>query len=179
MAETRSAKRHKWRLPCEIVFEGGRQRSFVIDLSESGLFVQTGAKLRPGSQVEVHLAIESMGAPILLRARVARTKQVPAQLTSVAHGGVGLQLLDVPTAWIDAVRRLSSGTSLRGSASAASTPPSPRIALERFRVRIKQSDGPRSRTLELRAESADHARTLALREAGAGWEAVAADRIAS
>jgi len=178
MAETRVAKRHKWRLPCEIVFEGGRQRSFVIDLSESGLFVQTGVKLRPGSQVEVRLALESMGAPILLRARVARTKQVPAQLTSVAHGGVGLQLLDVPPAWVDAVRRLSSGTSLRGAAAAA-TPPSPRIALDRFRVRIKQSDGPRMRIVELAAESADHARTLALREAGAGWEALAADRIAS
>lgn len=176
MAETRSAKRHKWRLPCEIVFEGGRQRSFVIDLSDSGLFVQTGVKLRPGSQVEVHLTLESIGAPILLRARVARAKQVPAQLTSVAHGGVGLQILDVPPEWIDAVRRLSRGASLRGAAVAA--PSGPTVSLDRFRVRIKQSEGPRMRTVEIAAESADHARTLALRDAGAGWEALAADRIA-
>ena len=179
MSETRAAKRHKWRLPCEIVFEGGRQRSFVIDLSESGLFVRTGVKLLPGTLVEVRLALETARAPILLRARVARAKQVPAQLTSIAHGGVGLQILDVPQAYLDAVRALQQGTHLRAVNTPVERSPERTASTERFRVRLKQSDGPRSRMVELRAESAEQARSLAVREAGAGWEAVTADRVAS
>jgi hypothetical protein len=45
-------------------------------------------------------------------------------------------------------------------------------------VRVKQSDGPRSRSVEILAESSDEARARALAEVGAGWEAVAADSIA-
>jgi hypothetical protein len=181
MGESRAAKRHKWRIPCEIVFEGGRQRSFVIDISESGVFVQTGVKLVPGSLVEIRLSFEGSAAPMLLRARVARAKKVPAQLTSVAHGGVGLQILDVTNEYLRAVRALGRTDSPLAADTRPKTvaAPAPPPARPRFRVRVKQCDGPRSRTLELAADSAEQARTLALREVGTGWDAVSADRIAS
>lgn len=176
MAENRTAKRHRWRLPCEVIFEGASMRAFVLDLSSTGLFVQTGARMRPGSDVEVRLQVANLPEPLLLRARVARTRQVPAQLTTVAHGGVGLRLRDVPKQYLDAIRKLDSGAGLRAS----ETPkPSPPAAAERsrFRVRVKQSDGPRSRSIDLAADDADQARALALREVGKGWEAVSADRL--
>ena len=37
-------------------------------------------------------------------------------------------------------------------------------------MRVKQSDGPRSRSLKVRAESVEDARRRALAELGRGWE---------
>jgi hypothetical protein len=149
----------------------------VLDLSATGLFVQTGARLKPGVEVEVRLALESVPQPLVLRARVARAKQVPQQLMSVAQGGVGLRLISPPRAYIDALRKFEEGTILRSGNG--EQPQEPRPAAQSFRVRVKQTDGPRMRTLQVAAESQDDARTRALRELGAGWEVVVAELVAT
>ena len=171
MGETRVAKRHRWRLACEIVSDGRSQRAIVLDLSGTGLFVQTGTRLPPGAEVEVRVLLRDGAKPTALRARVVRNKQVPPQLTSVARGGVGLKILDAPAAFYETVAALEgSDTPRQPSASAT-----PQPAKLRFRVRIKQADGPRSRSIEILADSPDDARALALAQVGAGWEAVGAD----
>jgi Tfp pilus assembly protein PilZ len=181
VSEPRVAKRHKWRLACEVVCEGRSQRAIVIDLSETGVFVQTGTRLPPGANVDVRLMLTDATEPILLRAKVARNKQVPPQLTSVARGGVGLKIVDAPNAYYETIASLEGGDSRRqtGAPAAAAAPPAaPKPAGTRFRVRVKQSDGPRSRSVEVLANSPDEARARVLAEVGAGWEAVAADSIA-
>jgi hypothetical protein len=45
-----------------------------------------------------------------------------------------------------------------------------------FKVRIKQSQGPRSRTVSVEADSEDDARSQALHAAGAGWIVLGVDR---
>lgn len=150
-------------------------RAFVLDLSSTGLFVQTGARLRPGADVEVRLQIATLPEPLLLRARVARTKQVPTQLTTIAHGGVGLRLREVPKHYLEAIERLDSGTGLRAGEQPKASAPA--VDRPRFRVRVKQSDGPRSRSIDLCADDPEQARAFALREVGTGWEAVSAERV--
>jgi hypothetical protein len=182
MSESRVAKRHRWRLPCEIVFEGGTQRALVIDLSSTGIFVQTGVRLRPGADVEIRLQLEHLSEPVLLRARVARAKHVPTHLTTVARGGVGLHLREAPAAYLEAIAALESGKPLRGNVvneggGLDKPEPAPAEVRPRFRVRVQQCDGPRSRRLELHADSVEHARKLALAEVGKGWEVVSADRL--
>ena len=173
------AKRHKWRLPCEVVSSDGRsQRAIVVDLSETGVFVQTGTRLLPGSEVNVRLLLTDATEPIQLRARVARNKQVPPQLTSVARGGVGLKILDAPAAYYETIASLEGADSLRQPSAPAAPPAAPEPARTRFRVRVKQSDGPRSRSVEILAESPDEARARALAEVGAGWEAVTTEVLA-
>jgi PilZ domain len=174
LSETRAAKRHRWRLPCEIVYEGGRQRSFVIDLSETGLFIQTSVRLKPGAEVEVRLTLETASRPLVLRAQVARAKQVPTQLTSVAHGGVGLRLVAPPKEYLDALRGLSPGGNLRTGMTPTPMPVEKPVT-QRFRVRVKQTDGPRMRVIEIDAESGDRARARALKETGSGWEVTAVE----
>jgi Tfp pilus assembly protein PilZ len=180
VAEGRVAKRHKWRLPCEIVSDGRSQRAIVIDLSESGLFVQTSTRLPPGAEVEVRVRLAESAETVQLRAQVARNKQVPPQLTSVAHGGVGLKILDAPLAYYEQVDALdAAGDGKRpATAAAPAVAPAPAEPKSRFRVRVKQSDGPRSRSLEILADSADEARSRALSDTGAGWEAVTVEAIA-
>jgi len=52
----------------------------------------------------------------------------------------------------------------------------PPAAQPRFRVRIKRSQGPRSRTLSVEADSEDDARNQALHAAGAGWVVLGVER---
>jgi Tfp pilus assembly protein PilZ len=154
-----------------VVSEGRSQRAIVLDISESGLFVQTGTRLPPGSEVELRLRLEQVEEPVVVRARVARNKQVPPQLTSVARGGVGLKILDAPAAYYEHINALAR------EMKAPAAPAEPAVPRNRFRVRVKQSEGPRSRSLEIFADSADEARARALADVGSGWEAVAAEAI--
>jgi hypothetical protein len=187
MAENRVAKRIRRRMACELKAEGRQQRAIVIDFSRTGLFVQTSARLAPGAQVELWLQFEDQREPILLRAAVARQKAVPSNLTSVAQGGVGLRILDAPRAYYELVGEtgppttppLRSASSPRSPAAAAPRPAAavPPPSLPRFRVRVKQSDGPRSRILDIVAETAERACAAALAQVGAGWEALGAERV--
>ena len=164
---------------CEIVHEGRAQRAIVLDVSRTGLFVQTSARLAPGTEIELDVRLEANSEPIRLRAAVARQKAVPAQLTQVAHGGVGLRILEAPREYYDALgeRAPWPAASARRSAQPASpaapgTPPT----TARFKVRVKQREGSRSRILDIAAETPERACALALAAVGPGWEALAADR---
>jgi len=171
VTKDRVATRHRWRLACEVVSDGRSQRAIVLDMSETGVFVQTGTRLPPGAEVDVRVLLTDGAEPILLRARVARNKQVPPQLTSVARGGVGLKILDAPAAYYETIASLEGSDAKRQPNASAV----PQPARTRFRVRVKQADGPRSRSVEILADSPDDARALALAQVGAGWEAVGAD----
>jgi hypothetical protein len=165
---------------CEIVYDGRAQNAIVLDVSRTGLFVQTAARLAPGTEIDLDVRLEASAEPIRLRAAVARQKAVPAQLTGVAQGGVGLRILEAPRAYYDAIGepapwRLAKPRSAPEPAPSPPPAPAPR-AEPRFRVRVKQSDGPRSRVLDIVAETAERACALALKQVGAGWEAIGAER---
>jgi hypothetical protein len=185
MAEHRVAKRIRRRMACELKAEGRQQRAIVLDLSRTGLFVQTSARLAPGAQVELWLQFEDQREPILLRAAVARQKAVPSNLTSVAQGGVGLRIVDAPRAYYELLGETGpppAATTGPASKPAAPAPveakaAAPAPALPRFRVRVKQSDGPRSRILDIVAETAERAVAAALAQVGKGWEALGAERV--
>jgi hypothetical protein len=169
-------------MACEIKADGRQQRAIVLDLSRSGLFVQTSARLSPGSTVELWLPCEERSEPIILRAAVARQKAVPSNLTSVAQGGVGLRILDAPRAYYEMIGESPPlpgrvGRAPAQAPAAEAAPPPPRAAERpRFRVRVKQSDGPRSRILDVFEETAERACAAALAQMGAGWEALGAER---
>jgi hypothetical protein len=175
MGEHRVAKRIRRRVACELQAEGHRQRAIVLDVSRTGLFVQTSARLRPGTPVELSLQFEGGTEPIPVRAAVARQKAVPSTLTSVAQGGVGLRILDAPPAYYEQIGEPPPpprhGAPPRPAAPAGAAP----VRL-RFRVRVKQSDGPRSRVVDVLEESAERACAAALAQLGAGWEALGAER---
>jgi hypothetical protein len=172
--ENKRARRIRYRMACEIQADGRTQRAIVLDFSRTGLFVQTSARLAPGTSVEVLIQVDAGSQPIRVRARVARQKAVPSNLTSVAQGGVGLQVLEAPPSYYAALEQHA------GEASGPIPPPTPvpaarsRVNEERYRVRVKQTDGPRSRILDIRAESLERARARALAEVGKGWEIVEA-----
>ena len=107
MNERRKALRFKKRISCELAHDDRHHSGIVLDVSQSGLFVQTNAKPRPGDVVGVALNVPGERRTIDLRARVARTKLVPPQLLSVAQGGLGLHIENPPAEYLEFVENVS------------------------------------------------------------------------
>ena len=103
--DNRAAPRHKRRMTCELRYDGRKARGIVLDLSSSGLFVQTSARPAPGTIF--HLMLEARGdTPELdLRVRVARQRRTEPRLAALVPPGLGLQILDAPTAYFDLVEQ--------------------------------------------------------------------------
>jgi len=163
-------------MTCELFVDGRFRRGIVLDLSETGLFVQTATPPAPGAVLEVRLLAGSERRQIPLRARVARQRRVDPRLARIEPNGVGLEILDAPPGF----RELLQERSDRSPAAGAATPSpgtagrEPREERPRpsFRVRVKQSHGARSRMLTVAAPAEADARAAALDEVGEGWEVV-------
>jgi Tfp pilus assembly protein PilZ len=101
--DKRAAPRHKRRITCELRYDGRKASGIVLDLSASGLFVQTSARPEPGSIV--HLLLEARGdsAALDLRVRVARQRRTEPRLAALVPPGLGLQILDAPNAYFELI----------------------------------------------------------------------------
>jgi hypothetical protein len=178
------AKRHKKRITCELRFSDGRKAGGIVaDISRSGVFIQTSASAPPDSLVELRL-MPSGGQEILVRARVARLKKVDQRLVQISAAGLGLEILDAPEAYyrelppdeVDeaprpaAAARPAAAGPQRPAAPAA--PSRPSVPLRKWKVRVSQTSGPRSRVLDVEAASEADARKLALERLGPGWQAI-------
>jgi hypothetical protein len=188
------AQRVKRRMTCELALAGREYRGIVLDLSETGIFVQTEATPAPSERLRIRLHAPD-GSEVELEATVARRQVAPPQLTTVVRGGLGLRVDRPPEAYFRLLgmaaaeaqgataRALAKGfagspppaaasRSAPAAPPAAAAPPEPPPEPDpAFRVRVKQSDGPRSRTLTVRARSPSEARKRALAELGGrGWE---------
>jgi PilZ domain len=167
VSERRRENRSRRRIPCDLEYEGHRITGIVLDVSHGGLFVQTSTKLSPGTAVRVLLRLGNAPEPIAVRCSVARQRSVPPRLASVARPGVGLRLLEAPPEYFAALSDPSFRPEGQGAAD-----PEPAAGSPRFRVRVKQSGGSRSRTIEIAAESAELATAQVLSEIGEGWEVI-------
>ncbi len=88
-------------MTCELRFDGRKAAGIVLDLSESGIFVQTAAKPAVGTVVDLRLSPGSGRADFDLRARVARMRRVDPRLARIEGSGIGLQVLDAPAEYYD------------------------------------------------------------------------------
>ena len=133
----RVLERSKRRMTCRVHVDGRQHNGIVLDLSGSGLFIQTGAKLAPGVRVDIDLSMPDGDARMQIE--VVRRKQVPPQLLTVAQGGIGVRILSAPEAYYrflhelqekerELEARAAATTPQAGSARAVSPSPAPRPA---------------------------------------------------
>jgi hypothetical protein len=157
----RVTNRKKRRMPC-LLFVGQREHSaLVLDLSPSGLFIQTHAKTHLDERVHIHLTHEE--AVLELIVEVVRMKQVPQNLLAAAKGGIGVRIVSAPEEYYGLLAALGI------------TERNPQFELEpepgqRFRVHVAQIGGPRSRRVEIAAADEVSARGRVLEELGDGWK---------
>jgi len=166
------AKRVKRRITCELVVDGKRQSGIVLDLSATGLFVQTAVTSPVGKEVEVHLAATRTTPALTLRTRVARGKRVPPQLLTAAGGGVGLRVINPPAAFA----QLSAGDGESTPSPPQPSPEAPSTAnnqtQRRFQVRLQATSGMRSRSVVVQCADAKAAKAQASALVGRGWDVV-------
>jgi PilZ domain-containing protein len=203
----RVLERSKRRMTCRVHVDGRQHNGIVLDLSGSGLFIQTSAKLAPGVRVDIDLSLPDGDARMQIE--VVRRKQVPAQLLTVAQGGIGVRILSAPEGYYRFLQELQEKERELEGRSAAPPPaesprptPSPAHARAasparpapvsarpaavppqrpapppklRFRVRVCQTQGARSRVLDVAAASADAAARQVLGELGEEWKLLKVD----
>jgi Tfp pilus assembly protein PilZ len=173
----RVTNRKKRRMPCDVLFEDRRHSGFVLDISPTGLFIQTSAKAKPGDRLDLRLSLPGEARKLPLEAEVVRMVAVPAHLLAVAHGGVGVRIPNPPEAYYDFMETLGVSAGSREAEAESRTAEKSATSAEtggqppqRYRVRVKQTQGPRSRSLDVTAGSEDEARDRALAEVGEGWQ---------
>lgn len=120
------ATRIKRRMACTIVSSGERHAGIVLDVSRTGLFVQTGTSMDPGASVVIELAMGVGGQPLQIEAQIARRMRVPQHLTSVARGGIGLRIQRAPEDYFNLVARCERDEASKRPA--APTAPAPASA---------------------------------------------------
>ena len=164
-----SEPRFKKRVPCELIVEGSRHPGIVLNLSRSGLFVQTAVTARRGDVVAVDLNASASRA-IALDAMVMWNRTVAAQLRGVRHGGVGLQIRNAHESYYNLLAEVSDTEGSLWRAAGGTRQRVEETPVYGFRVRIKKAGAPRSRTLFLSCADEAEARSRATTVAGSGWE---------
>ncbi len=161
--DKRRHPRHPRRIPCKL-FVGEREfAAMVLDLSVSGLFIQTHARPRIGARLRLLLAPAT--ASLELSVQVMRAKQVPQSLMAIAKGGIGVRIMSAPGEYDRLLAELGIGEN------------SEPFELEsepgrRFRIFAAQLGGSRSRRVDVAAPDPEQAQALALEELGSDWKVV-------
>jgi hypothetical protein len=188
LRERRGAPRYRCRLRCALRAGRRSDDALVLDVSLSGLLVQTAIGFGQGDHVDVEIE-----GGVRIKALAWHTRLVRRE------GGesfrVGMMLSEVGPEYEAFVKRIASaGPAPRAQARqepqaaeappareavrpARALPPMPTRRSSWWRLRIKQVDGPRMRVVTLSAESKEQAIAQSLAELGEGWEIV--DAVAS
>jgi hypothetical protein len=191
-------ERKRRQMPCTLTLDGRNHGGLILDVSPGGLFIQSSAKMKPGDQLELQTTLPGVEGRVRMQVEVVRKVIVPAQLLKIAHGGVGVRIVNAPEAYykfmddlgvtadagVSKIEQLENRRTKSAVAppvagaepepEAEQKPPAPQ---PQFRVRIKQSQGPRSRTIGVEADSEEDARRQALHAAGAGWSVLGVERV--
>jgi Tfp pilus assembly protein PilZ len=164
-ADTRISKR----MPCRVKAADSIFGGMVLNVSRGGLFVQTTARVDPGTELWLELNASAERETIELGTQVVWKRVVPVSLRGVTTGGVGLKIQTAPESYYAFLMQLMAGAAASRD-RAGERPEGPAGAeMPRFRVRLKQAQGSRSRTLTLVCRSEDEARRSALEQVGPGW----------
>jgi hypothetical protein len=190
----RGLPRTKMRIACTLHLEESRHSGMVLDVSASGLFVQTNASPAPGTPLRLELRVPGLSEPIEMQATVARKRIVPPRLRALLKGGIGIQLENPPEEFYAMVAKLQnpeaagsksseeakpsekpSNASRNKPAVPPEKPPRAKPKLTSFRVKLGQVGGSGSRNLVIRAVDEDEARRRAILDVGDGWKVLSCE----
>ena len=195
MENKRRHARVKKRVSCALTSGGRRYTGVVLDVSPQGVFVQTSAKLNPGAIVDLEMGIGA-NQSVQMQARVARSKLVPPELRSIAKGGLGLHIDLPPPEFYEFFANLTRTDLPGGEAQKAKTPAEPAAQAKkkkatrkrklpprmappparlRYRVRLSQVGGSRTRSVTVECSTIGDAEGLAIRAVGSGWKVLKVD----
>lgn len=143
-----------------MVLEGRPRRGIVLDVSATGLFVQTASQPRPGTVLDLRLLEGGDRPEMALRVRVARQRKVEPRLAQIQANGVGLHILEAPPAYYEYVaegERPASGGAPGGSGTPRRSGALPGSARSARSARSKRSAGTAPGTSDSSGDGGAHA----------------------
>lgn len=157
------------RLPCELRSADRIARGIAVEVSETGLFVQTRTPFEAGDSVEVRVLSSAERPELSVAARVERVRRVHPAAETVVARGMGLELVEPGAAWRALV------AAVLGQAPPATGGD---FGLPRFRVVIRCKDEIRVRTRVVSVACLDEAEARSGVDADLeeGWEIVKIER---
>jgi hypothetical protein len=165
-SDRRSVNRKKRRIPCHLWVGKRVHNALVLDLSPTGLFIQTHAKTNRGDRLDLRLpGIDN--AMLDLVVEVVRVRQVPQALLAAAKGGIGVRIVNAPEEYFQLWDE--TGQAERSAGEFELEEPAPATGSQ-FQVYVAQTSGPRSRRLMITAPDPDAAGSCALEAMGEGWK---------
>ena len=138
-AQTRISKR----VPCNVRVGERRYVGMVLNLSQGGLFVQTGAEAARGASVALELNAAERGPGVPIEATVVWRRVVPQALRATVSGGMGVRIERADENYF----RLLAGwmrEEIPTGARAAAPAPAPEPPLPIFRVHLREAGSPRT-----------------------------------
>ena len=185
--ERRKEERIKVRFPCDLAFGSERASGMVMDVSAGGLSVATDRIADQGESVFVRL--HPKGRPSIdVEALVWNIRAVKRGGKGKASARLGLVLSEAPDEFLGLLKSKTPARVAKPpkpDRSAKRRSPEPDVAKEaepetvlqtppppaerRYRARVKQSGGNRTRTILVFATSAEDAAEKALAEVEPGW----------
>jgi Tfp pilus assembly protein PilZ len=111
--DARAEPRFRRKTPCKLRHQQRHHSGMVLDISRTGLFVQTSATAQNGEEVEVTLSVARTTALITLAAQVVWQRRVPAQLRAAAEGGLGLRICYAPEGYYNLLVDAAQGSITR------------------------------------------------------------------
>jgi PilZ domain len=185
LRERRGAPRFRCRLRCALRAGRRSDDGQVLDVSLSGLLVQTALAFGQGDHVEVEIE-----GGVRIKALAWHSRRVRREGEQSFR--VGMMLSEVGPEYEAFVARIAGARpgprpqarqqpkapeaqpAREASRPTRPLPPMPTRRSSWWRLRIKQVDGPRTRVVTLSAESKEQAIAQSLAELGEGWEIVEA-----
>lgn len=152
--------RYKKRVPCAFEEAGTQHRGMVLNLSERGLFVGSRATPAVGTRVWLELSPPAGPGAERVPARVVWKRVVHRSANAMADGGIGLE---IEGEW-EAYERFFTG---QVPAAETAPPPPPTHA-----VRMALRGTPRTRIVEVHAESDEAAGEEGCARLGEGWQVI-------
>lgn len=175
MREKRATPRHPLRSRCQL--HRGRKKvdATLVDVSRSGLAIHVATELAQGEPVVITIPPDLRVDAIAWRTSRTRTGYVIGMMLSDLAPGYEAMLAGLERR---ASRPASRAAKPVAAPATAPTEPERKPAAPYvgpwWRLRVKESDGPRTRVVMLAAPSRAAAIEQTVREVGAGWEVLEA-----
>jgi hypothetical protein len=171
--ERRQQPRFRTNLACELRMGGQSLEGRVRDVSAGGLGVAAEAPNADQGD-EVVVTLRGAGLPsLVVRALVWHVRTVRRGADEKALRSFGLVLSESAPEFAALVERLAAKRARPAPAPAeadvAAPPPPAAPARREYRIRIKQTSGPRTCRIVASGASPEEVQAAALSEVGAGW----------
>jgi hypothetical protein len=108
--EKRVEARTKRRLMVRFGLNDSSKTGFTRNLSDLGMFIQTGHIFKPGTTIQIEVVFPS--GKFNIWGRVVRARKVPPQLISIMESGMGIKFIDPGSDWLEAFQSWKAGKGL-------------------------------------------------------------------